>query len=121
MLIGAVALLLISFDTAYAVYIPLLLVFGLGYGLCWALASVGTQTVVPPEKAGAASGVTLAIVIGVAGLSVAIVTAVIEGLVAGGTDQGQAIEAIWRVAAIGSAVLGIALAFLDGVVRRPAG
>ena len=120
MLIGAAALLAISFDTAYAVYIPLLLVFGLGYGLCWSLASVGTQTVVPTEKAGAASGVTLAIVIGVAGLSVAIVTAIIEGLVASGTDQGAAIEDVWRVAAIGSAVLGVALGALGSVARPPA-
>jgi hypothetical protein len=36
--------------------------------------------------------VTLAIVIGVAGLSVAIVTAIIDGLVAAGTGQGDAIE-----------------------------
>jgi EmrB/QacA subfamily drug resistance transporter len=109
MLVGAAALLVISFDTGYAVYIPALLVFGLGYGLCWSLASVGTQTVVPTEKAGAASGVTLAVVIGVAGLSVAIVTAIIDGLVAGGTSQGDAIESIWRVSAIASAVLGVAL------------
>ena len=114
-LVGAAALLLISFDTGYAVYIPALLVFGLGYGLCWSLASVGTQTVVPTEKAGAASGVTLAVVIGVAGLSVAIVTAIIDALVAGGTSQGDAIETIWRAAAIGSAVLGVAL----GLAAQP--
>ena len=63
---------------------------------------------------------TLAIVIGVAGLSVAIVTAIIDALVAGGTGQGDAIESIWRVAAIGSAVLGAGLALLDGIVRAPA-
>jgi hypothetical protein len=71
--------------------------------------------VVPTEKAGAASGVTLAVVIGVAGLSVAIVTAIIDGLVAGGTSQGDAIESIWRVAAIASAVLGVAL----GLAAQP--
>jgi MFS family permease len=119
MMVGAAALLLISFDTGYAVYIPALVVFGLGYGLCWSLTSVGTQTVVPTEKAGAASGVTLAVVIGVAGLSVAIVTAVIDGLVAGGTSQGDAIESIWRVAAIASAVLGAALGLVGGRGRRP--
>lgn len=114
MLVGAASLLLISFDTGYAVYIPALLVFGLGYGLCWSLASVGTQTVVPTEKAGAASGVTLAVVIGIAGLSVAIVTAIMDGLVAGGTSQGDAIESIWRVAAIASAVLGVVLGLAAG-------
>jgi MFS family permease len=39
MLVGAAALLLISFDTGYTIYIPALLVFGLGYGLCWSLAA----------------------------------------------------------------------------------
>jgi EmrB/QacA subfamily drug resistance transporter len=117
MLVGAAGLLVVSFDTAYAVYVPALLVFGFGYGLCWSLASVGTQTVVPVDKAGAASGLTLAIVIGVAGLSVAIVTAIIDSLVAGGTGQGEAIEGIWRVAAIASALLGIALG-IGGRLRR---
>jgi EmrB/QacA subfamily drug resistance transporter len=120
MLVGAAGLLVVSFDTAYAVYVPALLVFGLGYGLCWSLASVGTQTVVPTEKAGAASGVTLAIVIGVAGLSVAIVTAIIDGLVAAGIGQGDAIEGIWRVAAIASAVLGVALGVGGRLTRRSA-
>ncbi|MQA75177.1 MAG: MFS transporter [Solirubrobacterales bacterium] len=120
MLLGAAALLVISFDTAYGVYVPALLVMGFGYGLCWALASVGTQTVVPAEKAGAASGVTLAIVIGVAGLAVAVVTAVIDGLVAGGTSQGDAIEAVWRVAAISSALLGVALGLTGRLTRRQA-
>ena len=119
MLVGAAGLLVISFDTAYAAFIPALLVFGLGYGLCWSLASVGTQTVVATEKAGAASGVTLAIVIGVAGLSVAVVTAIIDGLVGGGTSQGDAIESVWRVAAIASALLGVALG-LAGRWTRPA-
>jgi EmrB/QacA subfamily drug resistance transporter len=121
MLLGAAALLAISFGLGYAAYIPALLVFGLGYGLCWSLTSVGTQTVVPTEKAGAASGVTLAIVIGIAGLSVAVVSALIDGLVAGGTGEGAAIESIWRAAAIGSAILAVGLAALASLARaRPA-
>jgi hypothetical protein len=62
--------------------------------------------------------VTLAIVIGVAGLSVAIVTAIIDGLIAAGTGQGDAIEGIWRVAAIASAVLGVALGVGGRLTRR---
>jgi EmrB/QacA subfamily drug resistance transporter len=118
MLLGAAGLLAMSFDTEYAVFIPLLLVFGFGYGLCWSLASIGTQTVVPTEQAGAASGVTLAIVIGMAGLSVAVTTAVIESLVGGGSDTGEVIEGIWRVAAISSAVLGLALGLIATAARR---
>jgi EmrB/QacA subfamily drug resistance transporter len=118
MLVGAAALLVISFWLGYVVYALALLPFGFGYGLCWSLASVGTQTVVPTEKAGAASGVTLAIVIGTAGLCVAIATAVIDGLVAGGSGEGDAIEAVWRWVAIGSAVLGVALALVSDAARR---
>jgi hypothetical protein len=63
--------------------------------------------------------VTLAIVIGIAGLSVAIVTAIIEGLVAGGTASSDAIEGVWRVAAIGSAALGVGLGVLGSIARPP--
>jgi MFS family permease len=50
MLVGAAGLLVVSFDTAYAVYVPALLVFGLGYGLCWSLASVGTRLLCQPRR-----------------------------------------------------------------------
>ena len=61
--------------------------FGFGYGLGWSLSSVGTQTVVPTEKAGAASGVTLAIVIGAGGLCVALAATLIQSITAGGTGS----------------------------------
>jgi hypothetical protein len=72
--------------------------------------------VVPTEQAGEASGVTLTVVIGIAGLCVALAAALIEVLVAGGTSQGDAIQGILRVIAIASAVVGVAL-----VVSRRAG
>ena len=69
--IGSVGLLVISLESDLGFYLPALAVFGIGYGTGWAMASVGTQTVVPAEQAGAASGVTLAIVIGFGGLALA--------------------------------------------------
>ena len=57
----------------------------------------------PLNQAGVASGVTLAIVVGVAGLGVAISAALIETLTGGGTTQGEAIEEVLRWVAIGSA------------------
>lgn len=67
---------------------------------------------VSSDRAGEASGVSLAIVIGAAGLCVAIASALIESLSTGGTGEGQAIEDILTTLAIASVVLAIPLALL---------
>jgi len=113
--VGAAGLIALAADASLGVYLPALAVFGFGYGLCWSLSSIGTQTVVPTQQAGEASGVTLAIVVGIAGLCVALVAALIEVLVAGGTGEGDAIQTILRTMAIASAVVGLILV----VARRP--
>jgi len=56
---------------------------GAGFGLCWSYASVVTQAVVPPEKAGAASGVVLTVLIGLGGVGIAVVSSVIVTQTAG--------------------------------------
>jgi len=112
--VGAAGLLALSLDASLGVYLPGLAVFGIGYGLCWSLSSIGTQTVVAPDRAGEASGVTLALVVGVAGLGVALVAALIEIVSGGGTGQGDAIEDILRMLAVASAVFGAALALTGG-------
>jgi EmrB/QacA subfamily drug resistance transporter len=118
---GAAGLLVVAADPALAIYIAGLGVFGGGYGLSWALTSVGTQTVVPTERAGEASGVTLAIVVGVAGLGVAIAAAVIEVLTGGGTSEGEAIEELLRYVAIGSGIAALGLGLVRGArAPRPA-
>jgi MFS family permease len=115
--VGAIGLLVIAAGLGIGIYAVALSVFGLGYGLCWAMLSVGTQTVVPQDQAGEASGVSLSIVIGMAGLAVAIVASLIEVVAAGGTGEGSAIEQILRVVAIGSVVVAIPLALAGG--REP--
>jgi MFS family permease len=113
-LAGAAGLLVVAAGPGLAVYVLGLLVFGTGYGLSWALTSVGTQTVVPTEKAGEASGVTLAIVVGMAGLCVAVAAALIETSTGGGTTQGEAIKEQLRYLAIGSGIAAIALGLVRG-------
>jgi hypothetical protein len=113
-LAGAAGLLVVAAGPGLAVYVLGLLVFGAGYGLSWALTSVGTQTVVPTEKAGEASGVTLAIVVGMAGLCVAVAAALIETSTGGGTTQGEAIKEQLRYLAIGSGIAAIALGLVRG-------
>jgi EmrB/QacA subfamily drug resistance transporter len=116
--VGAVGLLTIAAGLGIGLYAVALMVFGIGYGLCWAMLSVGTQAVVSETQAGEASGVTLAIVIGAAGLCVALVASLIESISAGGTGEGTAIEDILRVIAIASVILAVPLMLLGR--RRPA-
>ena len=109
--VGAAGLLVIAAGPETGAIALALTVFGIGYGLCWAMLSVGTQTVVPPDQAGEASGISLSIVIGMAGLGVALVASLIEIVSGGGTGEGEAIEQILRVIAIGSVIAAIPLAF----------
>jgi EmrB/QacA subfamily drug resistance transporter len=107
-MVGALGLLLVSLGGALGPYVPGLALVGLGYGIGWSMASVGTQTVVPVERAGQASGVTLAIVIGTAGLAVAASAVIIES----GPNLAAAIEGLLRWVAIGSAVAAVILMML---------
>ena len=117
---GAAGLVVVSVGPDLGVYMAALVAFGFGYGLGWTLTSVGTQTVVPLNQAGVASGVTLAIVVGGAGLGVAVSAALIETLTGGATTEGEAIEELLRWIAIGSAIAATALLALRGGARRAA-
>jgi EmrB/QacA subfamily drug resistance transporter len=119
--VGAVGLLVIAAGPATGIIGAALTVFGIGYGLCWAMLSVGTQAVVAQDRAGEASGVSLSIVIGTAGLAVAVVASLIEVVAGGATGEGEAIERILRVIAIASVVLAVPLAWLGSrQAQRPA-
>ncbi|MFR9673103.1 MFS transporter [Streptomyces sp. TR06-5] len=111
-LVGAVGLFLVSLGSGFATYLPGLALTGFGYGIGWSMGSVGTQTVVPSERAGQASGVTLALVIGIAGICVAAGATLIE---VGATEHGLggSIERLLRWVAIGSAVASAALGLLS--------
>lgn len=109
MVVGFPGLIVVALDPALGFYMIALAVFGFGYGLTWSIVSVGTQAVVPVEAAGAASGVTLAVVIGLGGLAVATAAAIIEALVSGGSSQGEAIKDVLVATGIGTVVLSILL------------
>lgn len=88
--VGGVGAAVLSVDAGWALYAAAFVITGIGLGLGWSFASVGTQAVVRPERAGEASGVTLTIVIATAGLMVVIAASVIE-VISGG--EGQAVDA----------------------------
>jgi hypothetical protein len=62
--------------------------------------------------------VTLAMVIGVAGLAVVVGATLIESISAAATSEGTAIEEILRGVAIGSAVLALVLIAVRERLRR---
>lgn len=114
--LGGLGLLLLSNAGGWGLYVPAFALCGLGFGLGWSYTSVGTQAVVQPQQAGEAAGLTLTIVIGVAGFSVTLLATVIELLEHAGRAEGDAIETILRVVAIGS----LAVAFVRArAVQRP--
>ena len=90
-----------SFYPAWAAFIPAFALAGFGAGLGWAYAGVGTQTVVAPERAGEAGGVTLTILIAGGGVAIAAAAAAIgdEGQSA---TAGNAMLMVLRVAGIGN-------------------
>lgn len=108
-LVGGVGLTVQSAGTAWALFVPGFAVMGLGYGIGWSYASVGTQTVVPRTRAGAASGVTLTIVIAGAGIALVGATSAIDAISGGVEPTGTAIRDVLRVVAGASLVVGGAL------------
>jgi EmrB/QacA subfamily drug resistance transporter len=117
--VGALGLLIQTADiTVWAVFLLGIAVMGLGYGIGWSYASVGTQAVVRPEQAGQASGVTLAIVIGGAGLFLVIAANAIEELSGGTAPTAGAIEDVLHAVAAASLVVGGVLVALGGRRRQ---
>jgi MFS family permease len=111
-LVGGAGLLFGTIDmTVWVAFVIGIGVMGLGFGLGWSYASVGTQAVVPRRMAGEASGLTLAIVIGGAGVLLVVASTAIEELSGGTQPTTGAIEDVCRVtAAVALAAGGVLLA-----------
>ena len=107
--VGALGLLILWQSPPLGVFLVGLVAFGGGYGIGWSMATIGTQAVVSPARAGEASGVTLAIVIGIAGLSVATAGTIINEVGTGPVALGDSIEGMLLGLAIVSAVLTAAI------------
>jgi EmrB/QacA subfamily drug resistance transporter len=106
-LVGGAGLLVGTIDmTVWVVFVVGIGVMGLGFGLGWSYASVGTQAVVPTRMAGEASGVTLTIVIGGAAVLLVVAATAIEELSGGTQPTTGAIEDVCRVTAAAALVAG---------------
>jgi hypothetical protein len=78
-------------------FVPFILVAvfaRLGFGMSWAFTSVSTQAVVPPEKAGQASGVVLTIVVTMGGVAIALASTVVESASAGKSGLETALQGV---------------------------
>jgi MFS family permease len=106
---GSLGLLAIALQPALGAFLIALVIFGGGYGIGWSMATIGTQAVVAKERAGEASGVTLAIVVGLAGLAVALAGTIIDETGTDTTALGDSIAAMSLAVAIASVVLSVLL------------
>ncbi len=113
MTIGGVAAIGVGSSESWGAYVPFFALAGLGLGLGWAYTSVATQAIVPPQKAGAAGGLVLTLLVGLGGIAVAAASSVIEAR--GGPDMGDVIGDLIIAAGVFALVAAAAVA----LVSRP--
>jgi EmrB/QacA subfamily drug resistance transporter len=119
--VGGLFLLALAPVDDWVLYVPLFGLWALGLGLAWAYVSVGTQAVVQPERAGEASGVTLTIVVAVAGLGIAVAATVLEVLQADDESLRSAIETVMFAAGGLALAAGLVTLALPRVLGARAG
>jgi MFS family permease len=99
-LIGTAGAVGVSLVDSLPMWLPLFGVLGLGVGVNYALVNQGALASVPPEKAGAASGIALtALVIGAAVATVLAAT-LLEELSDGPAVDQDAVDTVLRVGAL---------------------
>jgi hypothetical protein len=118
MIFGGATLLATSAVDAWGAYVPLLGVTGFALGLGWTLPSIGSQTVVDPERAGEAAGVNLTVMVTLAGVAVAVAGTLIELGGAGAADISAATRGVVRLVSLLSLIGGALLLAIALIGRR---
>ena len=115
---GVAGLLWLAAGPPLVLYLLALVVTGLGVGLAYSTATIATIAAVPPEHAGAASGITLTALVLTAAIAVTSAGVIIEGFSAGGgsAPEAGAIEHVLHIGAL-AAALGAAM-LAPSLVRR---
>ena len=114
LLAGAAGLAVLALVSAWGGYVFAFGLAGFGLGITWSYTSVGTQQVVPEAEAGGASGVTLAIVVGLGGLAVAVGATLLEVLEKAGSTATQSINWLFD----GLAAMAVLSAFALALTAR---
>ena len=113
--LGGLATIGMGATASLAVFVACAALSGLGLGFGWAYASVVTQSVVPKEQAGAASGTVLTVLISVGGVALAIAVSIYETYTGSGSaNQG----AVIRTILMGAGVAVLFAALLVAVLGR---
>lgn len=97
--VAAVSLGVLAASEQWVVYLVALTACGFTMGLVYAFTTVATQTVVAPERAGEAAGVTLTSLVTIAGVGIAVSGTVLEMLQRHGLSMGGGIKSILAVIA----------------------
>ena len=97
--VAAVSLGVLTASEQWVVYLVALTACGFAMGLVYAFTTVATQTVVAPERAGEAAGVTLTSLVTIAGVGIAVSGTVLEMLQRHGLSMGDGIKSILAVIA----------------------
>ena len=113
-LIGGVGAIWLGFSESLPGYAIAFAIAGLGFGTGWAYASVGTQAVVNPKRAGEASGVTLTVLVGMAGVAIVVVSTIVRLLEQGGYSHAEAL----RDMDLGVGALAIGAAVVVALLAR---
>ncbi len=116
--LGAIAMGLVG--GLLALFVVVAVFAGLGFGMSWAFTSVSTQAVVPPEKAGQASGVVLTIVVTMGGVAIAIASTAVESASAGTHGLDLALRGVLIGAGVLAVVMSAVLVALGRNRRAPA-
>lgn len=106
----------LAVSRGWTFYLLALTACGLTLGLVYAFTTVATQAVVRPERAGEAAGVTLTVLVSLAGVGVAVSSTILETLQRNGITPATAINAILGVLAV---LLFAAGAVVLSTARRP--
>jgi EmrB/QacA subfamily drug resistance transporter len=113
--VAAVSLAVLAGSQRWVVYLPALTVCGFTMGLVYAFTTVATQTVIAPERAGEAAGVTLTSLVTLAGVGIAVSGTVLEMLQHHGWSMADGIKSI--LAVIAALLLPAGLAVLRSTRR----
>ncbi len=97
--VAAVSLSVLAASQQWVIYLVALTSCGFTMGLVYAFTTVATQTVVAPERAGEAAGVTLTSLVTLAGVGIAVSGTVLEMLQRHGWSMGNGIRSILAVIA----------------------
>ncbi|SEH45871.1 drug resistance transporter, EmrB/QacA subfamily [Mycolicibacterium rutilum] len=92
--LAAVSLAALAVSGGWVGYLLALTACGSTLGLVYAFTTVATQAVVRPERAGEAAGVTLTVLVSMAGVGVAVASTVLEMLGRNGIEPADAVDLI---------------------------